>query len=119
MPSIKADTVVRNASVITIDPSRPRAQAVAIREGKFLAVGDNNDIEDLIGPDTKQIDASGSTVVPGFIDAHIHVLSSGSRHVMSADCDQRSVPAIQDALRERARQTPSGEWVQGFKFDDN
>lgn len=118
MPTLYADTVIRDANVITIDASRPRAQAIAIRDGKFLAVGSNDDISDLVGPDTEVLGMSGKTVLPGFIDAHIHVLSSGIRHVMAADCDRRSVAAVQDALRERARTMPHGQWVQGFKYDD-
>ena len=112
------ETVIRNANVITIDPSRPRAQALAIRDGRFVAVGNDDDVTRLASPDTKILDFGGKTVLPGFIDAHIHVLNSGIRHVMAADCDLRSVAAIQDALRERAGATPPGQWVQGFKFDD-
>ena len=117
MPTLYADTVIRDANVITIDASRPRAPAIAIRDGKFLAVGGNDDISDLVGPDTEVLGMSGKTVLPGFIDAHIHVLSSGIRHVMAADCDRRSVAQVQDALRERAATMPHGQWVQGFKYD--
>ena len=57
-------------------------------------------------------------MLPGFIDAHIHVLSSGTRHVMAADCALPTISDIQQALRERVAVTPAGHWVQGFKFDD-
>ena len=114
----QVETIIRNANVITMDPSRPRAQALAIQNGRFVAVGDDDSVTRLSGPNTKILDLSGKTVLPGFIDAHIHVLSSGIRHVMAADCDLRSIAAIQDALRERVAVTPEGEWVQGFKFDD-
>ena len=117
-PTLDADTIVQNANVITIDPRRPRAEALAIRDGKFVAVGSNDDMISLVGPSTQVMDLAGLTVLPGFIDAHIHVLSSGIRHVMSADCDQRTIAAIQDELRERAKDIPAGKWVQGFKFDD-
>ena len=112
------ELLIRNANIITIDPRRPRAQALAARDGRFIAVGDDEGVGRLAGPDTRVLDLGGKTVLPGFIDAHIHVLSSGIRHVMAADCDLRSVGSIQDALRERAQVTPAGEWVQGFKFDD-
>jgi len=75
-------------------------------------------VEGLIGPDTKVLDMGGQTVLPGFIDAHIHVLSSGVRHVMSADCDVPTLKQVQAGLKERVDKTPTGEWVQGFKFDD-
>ena len=113
-----AETVYRNANVITVDPQNPRSQAVAVLDGKFVGVGSNDDIEGLIGPTTRVKDAGGLTIIPGLIDAHIHVLSSGIRHVMAADCDQRSIAAIQSELRERVESTGPGEWVEGFKFDD-
>ena len=112
------ELVIRNANIITIDPGRPRAQALAVRHGRFVAVGDDDSVGRLAGPNTRVLDLSGKTVLPGFIDAHIHVLNSGIRHVMAADCDLRSIAAIQDALREWTRATPAGQWVQGFKFDD-
>ncbi|RMF86892.1 MAG: amidohydrolase [Nitrospinota bacterium] len=115
---LPVETVLLNANVITIDPQQPRAEAVAIHQGRFVAVERTEEIEGLIGPQTQVIDLSGKTVVPGFIDAHIHVLSSGIRHVMAVDCDLRSLTEIKQALRERAQKTPPGEWVQGFKFDD-
>jgi predicted amidohydrolase YtcJ len=114
----KAETVVQNANIITIDPRQPRAQALAICHGRFIAVGNNDDITDLISPGTQVLDLQGKTVLPGFIDAHIHVLNSGIRHVMAADCDLPTIAAIQNALRERVETTPPGQWVQGFKFDD-
>ena len=116
--STKADTVIRNANVITMDRNRPRAQAVAMSDGRIVGVGSNRDVETFIGPGVKVMDMTGKTVLPGFIDAHIHVLNSGIRHVMAADCDLPSISAIQTALRDRAETTPPGQWVQGFKFDD-
>ena len=114
----KADTVIRNANVITMDAKRPRAQAVAMSNGRIIGLGSNEDVETFIGPGVKVMDLTGSTVLPGFIDAHIHVLNSGIRHVMAADCDLPTISAIQTALRDRAETTPPGQWVQGFKYDD-
>ena len=97
------ELIIRNANIITIDPRRSRAQALAVQHGRFIAVGDDETVSRLAGPDTKVLNLAGKTVLPGFIDAHIHVLSSGIRHVMAADCDLPSVAAIQDALRERVQ----------------
>ncbi len=116
--TIQADLVLQNANVITIDRQRPRARSVAVRDGKFFAIGDGDNISDLVGPGTEVLDVAGKTVLPGFIDAHIHVLSSGIRHVMAADCALPSIGAVQVALRQQALGVPSGQWVQGFKFDD-
>ena len=114
----KAETVIKNANIMTMDTNRPRAQAVAMTHGRFAGVGSNEDMEGLIGPETKIIDVGGKTVLPGFIDGHIHVLSSGVKHVNMADCDVRTLTEIQAGLKERAAKTPAGAWVQGFKFDD-
>ena len=112
------DLIGYNGNVITVDPYKPRAQAFAVRDGAFVAVGDNDEIKDMAGPHTRKMDFAGSTVVPGFIDAHIHVLSSGIRHTLMADCALPSIGEIQEAMRLRAADTAAGDWVQGFKFDD-
>lgn len=108
------DTVILNANVITVDPRQPRARAVAISQGRFVAVGDTDSVSRLAGPNTKVMDLTGKTVLPGFIDAHIHVLNSGVRHVMAADCDLRSIGAIQAALRE----SETGEHFYFHGFSD-
>ncbi len=113
-----ADTVFKGANIVTVDPARPRAEALAIRDGLFVGVGSDHDIEGLIGSATTVRDMRGKTIIPGLIDAHIHVLSSGTRHVMAADCDQRSIADIQAVLRERVTDADRGDWIQGFKFDD-
>ena len=115
---LKAEIVIKNANVITIDPSMPRAGAIAVSDGKIIGVGSNQDIEGLTGPGTKVLDVGDRTVLPGFIDAHTHVMSSGVRHVTQVDCAQPSIEAIQAALRDQASKKRPGEWVQGFNFDD-
>jgi predicted amidohydrolase YtcJ len=112
------ERILYNAHIITIDPRRPRAQAVAIAGGRFLAVGDSEEIRALAGPGTVQTDLEGRTVVPGFIDAHAHPAQAGRLHLRRVDCDLRSIAAIREALRERAARTPAGQWVLGFKYDD-
>src|SRR6202044_751683 len=67
-----ADLVVFNAKVYTVDPQGPRAEAFAVKGGRFLAVGSTADIKGLIGKKTQTYDARQMTVVPGFIDAHNH-----------------------------------------------
>ncbi len=114
----KAETVIKNANIMTMDTGRPTAQAVAVTHGRFVGVGSNEDVEGLVGPGTKVMDLGGKTVLPGFIDAHIHVLNSGVRHVMAADCDLPTLTQVQAELRKRVEVTPAGRWVQGFKFDD-
>jgi predicted amidohydrolase YtcJ len=71
------ELIVYNGKVITVDDKDTIAQAVAIRDGKFLAVGDDNRILALAGPSTRKIDLKGKSVVPGFIDTHLHQAFAG------------------------------------------
>jgi predicted amidohydrolase YtcJ len=116
--TIRADLILYNGNVHTMDPANPEADAVAISDGRFLAVGTKAEIDNLASANTKRIDLGGHTVLPGFIDAHLHTASSGLRHLKEVDCDLRSIAAIQAAIRERAAKTPPGQWVLGFKYDD-
>ena len=113
-----ADLVVRGATVYTVDDDLPRAEAFAVKSGRFLAVGSSADVSNLIGPGTDVIEAAGHTVVPGFIDAHNHPFYSGTKHLKQVSLDVRSIDAIKSALSERAQNTPPDQWVQGFLYDD-
>ena len=115
---LKPQTILYNANVITVDSQQPRAQAVAIGDGRFLAVGSNEDVRRLANASTTQIDLGGKTLVPGFIDAHVHPALAGRLHLRQVDCDLPSISAIQEAIRSRASRTRAGDWVLGFKYDD-
>jgi len=112
------ELILYNGNVWTVDPRNPRAQAVAISSGRFLAVGSNDDVLHLAGGRAAKIDLGGKYVQPGFIDAHSHPAVAGLDHLRMVDCDLRSIAEIQKALRERATKTPPGGWVLGFKYDD-
>ncbi len=112
------ELILFNGNILTVDEAQPRAQAVAIAGGRFLAVGSNDDVRRLAKAGVRQIDLGGKTVVPGFIDAHTHPCYAGIRHLRWVDCDLRSIADIQKAIRERAAKTPAGEWIIGFKYDD-
>ena len=71
----KPDLAIVNAYVLTMDSSQPRAQAVAVIQDRILAVGQNEDIRRLAGPDTQVIDGQGLTLLPGLVDSHCHFLS--------------------------------------------
>jgi predicted amidohydrolase YtcJ len=114
----ETDLILHNGSIWTVDSRQPRAQAVAISGGRFTAVGSNDDVLALAGGRARKIDLGGKTVLPGFIDAHSHPGEAGRAHLVSVDCDLRSIAAILDALRQRAAKTPPGQWVIGFKYDD-
>src|SRR5690349_12413499 len=73
--------VLLNANVLTMDAVQPRAQAIAIADDRFLAVGSNEDVRALATSRATKIDLTGRTVVPGFIDAHTHPCYAGLRHL--------------------------------------
>ena len=114
----KPELILYNGNILTVNDREPRAQAVAIARGRFLAVGGDSDVLNLASAASKKIDLGRKTVIPGFIDAHSHPAEAGLMHLRMVDCDLRSISAIQAALRERAAKTPPGEWVLGFKYDD-
>ena len=101
-------TILYNANMLTIDTRNPRAQAVAIADGRFLAVGSNDEIRALYNSRVAKVDLQGATVLPGFIDAHTHPCYAGLRHLRQVDCDLRSISDIQAAVRQRASARRSG-----------
>lgn len=113
-----ADLIVYNGVIYTVDDSKPRAQAFAVQNGRFQAVGSNPEIRKLAGQGTKAIDAQGMTIVPGLIDAHCHPASSGLDQLVHVDCNLRSIAEIKKAIGARAEKTRTGGWVIGFKYDD-
>lgn len=116
--STEPESILLNGTIHTMDPSNPVAEAVAIANGRFLAVGSNSEIAAYATSRTKRIDLGKFPVFPGFIDAHMHVAASGLEHLVSVDTDLPSIAAIKDAIRKRAAQTPAGNWILGFKYDD-
>jgi predicted amidohydrolase YtcJ len=112
------DLAVVNGTVYTVDERRPRAEAFAVWQGRFVAVGTNAEVRPLITSATRVLDVDRQTVVPGFIDAHTHPASTGIAELLEVNCDRRSIAAIQEAIRARAARTKAGEWIFGFKYDD-
>ncbi|MFD5506478.1 amidohydrolase [Streptomyces sp. NPDC059761] len=108
-----ADLVVRNAKIHTGDPSRPAAQAIAVRDGRVLAVGDDHDMAGHVGPATRVVDALGRRMVPGLNDSHLHVIRGGLNYVLELRWDGvRSLHEGLAMLREQAARTPKGQWVR-------
>ncbi|NNF14868.1 MAG: amidohydrolase [Gemmatimonadetes bacterium] len=114
----RPDLVVVNGDILTQDDANPRAEAFAVRGDRFIAVGSNDDVRNLSGPDTRVLDAAGATVVPGFIDAHSHPSGAGLNALRNVNTNLGSIARIQDALRARAAETPPGEWLVGYMYDD-
>ncbi len=113
---VEADVIVVNARVLTQDAALPRAEAVAIKDGRFLAVGSNADVRNVATARTRVIDAARMTVVPGFIDTHCH--PRGVAELYEANANVRTVAQLQANLRARVARTPAGFWITGAMFDD-
>ncbi|MGD8817899.1 MAG: amidohydrolase, partial [Acidobacteriota bacterium] len=110
-----ADLVVVDADVHTVDASMPLAAAIAVRNGRFVAVGEA--AEALVGPDTEVIDAGGATVVPGLIDGHVH-FGSGSSLIRGVDLT--GIASRGEWLRiiaAKAEALPDGAWIVGGRWD--
>src|SRR5579863_1409357 len=117
-----ADLVVFNAKVYTADSRAPKAEAFAVKAGRFTALGSSAEIKSLIGKGTQTLDAKQMAIVPGFIDCHNHAPGNellyevlvGNPYVV----EFVTIDSIVDKLRAKAAQTPPGTWVEGFFFDD-
>ncbi|WP_327129315.1 amidohydrolase [Streptomyces sp. NBC_01727] len=108
-----ADFVLRNARVYTGDTARPAAAALAVRNGRITAVGDDADITPHVGPATRVVDALNRRVIPGLNDSHLHVIRGGVNYLLELRWD--GVPSLRTALwmlREQAARTPKGQWVR-------
>jgi predicted amidohydrolase YtcJ len=117
-----ADLIVVNAKVYTVDARMARAEALAVKNSRFIAVGTNDEIRSLAGKDTRTIDAKQMTVVPGFIDCHNHAGGDVLLYEVLVgnpfEVEFVTITSIVDKLRARARETPPGTWVEGYFFDD-
>lgn len=111
------ELILVNGNVYTVDQSQPRAEAFAVRNGRFIAVGSNDDIRNLASPETEVVDAGRRTVTPGFIDAHCH--PTGVEELFMVNLiDVRTVGRLQEMLAEEAKRQPPEHWVEGVNYDD-
>jgi predicted amidohydrolase YtcJ len=116
------DLIVVNAKVYTVDSRQPAAEAFAVKQGSFVAVGSTSDIRALGGPNTEIFDAENMTIVPGFNDSHNHAPGNELLYEVLVgnpyEVEFVSIASIVDKLRERASTTPAGIWVEGYFYDD-
>ena len=106
-------TLIVNANVVTLDPLRPRASAIALRDGLVLATGDEASVREIAGSGAEVIDAGGRTVIPGLNDSHMHPTRGGRFYAAELRWD--GVSSLERGLamvREQARRTPDGQWVR-------
>jgi predicted amidohydrolase YtcJ len=108
-----ADLIVRNGRIYTGDRARPAASAVAIRDGLFVAVGDDGEAARHMGSTTRMVDAMGRRVIPGLNDSHQHVIRAGLHFLLELRWDGvKSLHTALAMLREQAERTPPGQWVR-------
>jgi len=116
-----ADRVLVNGRIVTVDPNDSIAQALAIRDGKIVAVGTNGRIRALIGPRTERIDLRGLTATPGLLDAHCHLAWGGFHRLYVVDVSYPAVKSVAEVaakVKERADKLPAGAWVEGSGWDE-
>ena len=99
MPAPYADLILTNARVLTMDEKHPRAEAVALAGGRILAVGPAAQVEALAGPETQMIDAQGRTVMPGFVESHLHLVLGGAELGHLHVSGLHGIDALRDAFR--------------------
>ncbi|MET9532585.1 amidohydrolase family protein [Streptomyces sp. NPDC006649] len=108
-----ADLVFTGGPVHTVDPARPRAGSVAVRDGRIVVVGDDQDVRHLIGADTEVIDLAGKLLLPGFQDSHVHPVLAGAGLRSCALYDLEEADAYVDAVAAYAAAYPQREWITG------
>lgn len=108
-----ADLVLLNGRITTMDPAQPDASALAVRDGIFVAVGTDADLQAMIGPFTQVIDAKGQRVIPGLNDSHTHAIRGAVNYNLEVRWD--GVDSMEEALhllRVQAERTPAGQFIR-------
>jgi predicted amidohydrolase YtcJ len=122
MDLLSADLVIINGKIVTVDKEFSIAQAVAIKDGKVIAVGKDEDIKELAGKNTKVLDLKGKTVLPGINDTHIHAVAYwGTRPPLAVEIGYPAVKSISDivkAVADKVKTVKPGEWIQGWGWDE-
>ncbi|MES2466292.1 MAG: amidohydrolase [Verrucomicrobiota bacterium] len=111
--TLKADLILYNGRITTLDPAYPEARNIAIGGGHILAVDEGEEYADLSTPETRRIDLQGRRVVPGLYDSHLHVIRGGLNYNLELRWD--GVPSLHDALtmlKLQADHTPAPQWVR-------
>lgn len=116
---MKPELIFQNAVIRTMDPSRPQARAVAVGNGRILAVGENSEIASLSSPESKTLDLEGRLLLPGFMDSHFHYYdwSLGRKQLNLADA--ASLEDLLNRVADAARRLPEGSWILGQGWNES
>jgi predicted amidohydrolase YtcJ len=117
----RADLILVNGHVITVDATDRIAQAVAISGNRIVAVGTTAEIERAAAPNARRVDLGGRTVTPGLLDAHIHFSGGGADRLYVLDLSYPAVKSIADvaaAIGAKVAKSPKGSWIEGRGWDE-
>jgi predicted amidohydrolase YtcJ len=113
-----ADLLLYGGRILTLSLTRPTAEAIAIADGKILSIGRERDLRILTSSHTQKISCAGRTVIPGFIDPHLHLFAWASRLCGVEVTATRSIAAIQKQLSDRLSRLHPGQWLRGYGYDE-
>jgi predicted amidohydrolase YtcJ len=116
---MQADLALIYGNVLTMNPSQPHVQAVAIRNDRIIHVGTNEEVKSYVGKYTKTINLEGKTVIPGFIDTHIHVADFGKFLIWVDLKDATSIQEMKRGVRRRGQKIPEDRWIIGHGLNLN
>lgn len=115
---LSPDLILLNGRFYTMDARNSVAQAVAVKDGRIVAVGGDAEVEDLSGFGTRCIDLGGSAVIPGIFDSHNHLMEVGAKLSQIRLDECRSAEEMMELVRRRAKETPPGEWIVGQGWNE-
>ncbi|MBO9514031.1 MAG: amidohydrolase [Variovorax sp.] len=117
-PPSGADTVYVNGHILTVDKAFSVAQGVAVKDGRFLAVGSNAEMQRYVQSATRMVDLQGRTVIPGLMDSHSHMIAAGAAETTAPVIRARTVAQAQAIIGEfiKAKNVPAGQWVQTSRW---
>ncbi len=118
MKHIRPSTILHNARVHSLAPDHSDASALAISGETILDIGTSDEILPLAAPDTQSLDLGGRAVIPGLVDAHIH-LDLYAQSLIRIDCETPTLRACLDRLADRAGELPPGTWILGHGWNQN
>jgi hypothetical protein len=117
----KPELILTKGKIITVDRHDSVVEACAVKDGKIMAIGTNQEIEKLAGSQTRVVDLKGKTAMPGIIDSHTHPTSIASRY-LEVDCRSppiKNIPQILDKIRSKAEELEPEQWIRGANFNDS
>jgi len=123
-PVLEVDAIYLNGQIVTMDAEARTVEAVAVRGDEIVAVGSDTEVGLMAGPGTRVVDLEGRTMTPGFYAPHDHFPWAGAIAVTTVNLNSppmgpvQNIDGLVDALREKAAETPAGDWIQGWGYDD-